>query len=60
MTHWKRVLTGCGAVVLLVTPAWGHPSPTPHAHGNELTLLLASGFVLGAVLLLRRFRSKLG
>ncbi len=57
MTHWKRILTGCGAV-LLATPAWAHPSATPHTHGGELIPLLASAIVLGMVLLLQRSRSR--
>ena len=60
MTYWTRILTGCGALALFVSPVWAHPAAAPHTHGNELIPLLASAVVLGAVLLLRRSRSRAG
>jgi len=60
MRYAARILSACGVLLLLATPAWAHPSPELHVHGGALAPLLALAVVLGAVLLLRRFRSRAG
>lgn len=60
MRYWKRIVTTCAALMLFAAPAWAHPSATPHAHSEELVPLLAAAVGLGAVLLLRRSRSRAG
>ncbi len=60
MRYWKSVFTACGALALLVTPAWAHPSTSFHVHGDELVPMLALAAALGALLVLRRFRSRAG
>ncbi len=57
MRYLKSVFTACGALALLVTPAWAHPSISFHVHNDELVPLLALAAAVGAALALRRFRS---
>jgi len=57
MRYGKSILTAFGALVLLVTPAWAHPSSGVHVHGEELVSMLDFGAALGALLLRRRPRS---
>jgi hypothetical protein len=58
MRYWKSVFTACGALALLVTPVWAHPSISFHVHNDDLVPLLALAAAVGAMLVLRRFRSR--
>lgn len=58
MRYAAKTLATCGALALLVTPAWAHPVAEPHLHGDALPLPLALAVVLGTALVLRRFRSR--
>jgi len=58
MSSLKALLALGTAQVLLVTPAWAHPSIGPHVHIDELIPVVALAAVLATVLLLRRSRPR--
>jgi MYXO-CTERM domain-containing protein len=58
--HLVRTATALAALVLGTTPAWAHPSSTPHFHGGEISLLLVMAAGLGGLWLLRRRTSRAG
>jgi len=57
MKYAKSVLIGFGALGVLVTPAWAHPSSGAHVHGETLVLLLIFVAALGALMTGRRRRA---
>ena len=58
MWYCKRILSACGAVALLATPAWAHASSSFHVHSEDMVLLLIVAGALGAALAFWRARSR--
>ena len=60
MRYSTGIFAGCGALTLLVTPAWAHQSGNFPVHGDALVPMLVLAAAVGALLALRRSRSRAG
>jgi hypothetical protein len=56
----SRVLPVLGALALRATPAWAHPSASPHIHPSEMGMLLAVAVGLVGFWWMLRGRSRAG
>jgi hypothetical protein len=55
-----QILSAIGVLALTATPAWAHPSATPHLHPSELAVVLAAAVGLAGFWWMKRGRSRAG